>query len=107
MSGTETIQPIVEKPHGTFNGVQKLYRFDNGYGASVVRFTTPYGAGSYGAESGLWEMAVIRWTSDGNTGRDFTIDYDTGITDDVLGHLDEDEVQEYLAKIRDLPAVTS
>lgn len=102
MSGTETIQPIIEKPHGVGNGVQKLYRFDNGYGASVVRFMLGGLGGSYGAEAGLWELAVIRWAAD-----DYELTYDTPITDDVMGHLSDAEVEETLAKIRDLPAVES
>lgn len=97
MSGTETIQPISEKPHPVGNGVQKLYRFDNGSGASVVQLTLFGGfGGSYDAESGLWEMAVVRWTGEGESS-DYTIDYDTGITDDVIGHL---------ARIRDLPSAS-
>lgn len=34
-----------------------IYKFPNGYGASVIR-----GRGSYGGQSGLWELAVIKIT---------------------------------------------
>lgn len=96
------IEPFIEKTHPIGNGTQKLYRFDNGYGASVVQFTVGgfLGAGSYGAAAGQWELAVIKFEGDG-----WHINYDTPITDDVLGFLTDAEVQETLARIRDLPPV--
>ena len=36
------------------DGVQKLYSFPNGYGASVIKHK-----GSYGGDKGLWELAVL------------------------------------------------
>lgn len=73
-------------------GVQKLYRFDNGYGASVVKNQC-----SYGGKKGLWELAVIRWRNN-----DFDLVYDTPITDDVLGYLTEEDVQKTLLQIQEL-----
>ena len=70
-------------------GVQKLYKFPNGYGASVVRHSF-----SYGGDEGLWELAVIRYNGD-----HFDIDYGTPITDDVLGYLSEEGVDTILDKI--------
>ena len=71
-------------------GVQRLYRFDNGYGASVIRHS-----GSYGNDKGLWELAVIRYTD----GDKYVLDYSTPITDDVIGYLDEDEIIALLVRI--------
>ncbi len=87
-----TISPFITRP--ALGGVQKLFHFPNGYGASVVRHT-----GSYGHEVGLWELAVVEWV-----GEDFSLCYSTPITDDVLGRLTWDEVQEALEQIRVLPA---
>ena len=70
-------------------GVQKLYKFPNGYGAFVVRHSF-----SYGGDKGLWELAVIRYNGD-----HFDIDYSTPITDDVLGYLSEEDVDTILDKI--------
>lgn len=70
-------------------GVQKLYKFPNGYGASVVRHSF-----SYGGDEGLWELAVIRYDKN-----HFDIDYSTHITDDVLGYLSEEDVDIILDKI--------
>lgn len=89
-------QAAVERAHPIgMGGVQKLFRFANGYGASVVRFS-----GSYGGTAGLWELAVIKFTGDGIT--DFTLDYTTPITDDVLGHLSDEGVDAVLCRIEAL-----
>lgn len=78
--------------HG--DGEQKLYRFDNNYGASVVRHSF-----SYGSEEGLWELAVLIF----DTGANWNLTYDTPVTSDVLGHLTNDDVEATLAKIEALP----
>jgi len=73
-------------------GTQTVYRFDNGYGASVVQ--TPY---TYGGDRGLYELAVIKFN-----GEDFCLCYSTPITDDVIGHLSENEVDNLLTNIESL-----
>jgi len=70
------------------DGVQHVYAFPNGYGASVIK--TDY---SYGGKNGLWEMAVLK---------DEEICYTSGITDDVIGHLSWDNVEDYLLEIKSL-----
>jgi hypothetical protein len=77
---------LSERPHA--GGVQRFYKFSNGYGASVVRHSF-----SYGGEDGLWELAVFK---------DGKICYDTPITDDVLGHLTEQMVNDALDRIEAL-----
>jgi len=99
------ITPDVTRPHPHGTGTQRIYRFDNGYGASVVLYSFAPGVGSYGAEQGLWELAVVRFTGDGLD--QFKVTYETPVTNDVIGWLDEDEVQEKLQQIRDLPSVTA
>jgi hypothetical protein len=97
----DIIEPNDVRIIEAIQGVQKLYRFPNGYGASVVK-----GAHSYGGEDNLWELAVLTFTDkDGNTlgDYDFEMCYTTGITEDVLGHLSDEEVEEYLIKIKELP----
>jgi len=83
---------IFERP--LFDGVQRLYRFDNGYGAIVTRHL-----GSYGGPRGLWEVAVIVWNSV-NNGWDLC--YSTPITDDVIEYLEEDQVNTVLSFIEKL-----
>lgn len=71
----------------------RLFEFANGWGASVVR-----GGISYGQDAGLWELAV----TEGLRG---PLNYSTPITDDVVGWLDEDEVEELLQQISHLPSM--
>lgn len=70
-----------------------IYRFPNGFGASVI--FTPY---SYGTYKMLYELAVIRFLSN----EDYHLTYDTPITDDVLGYLSTREVCELLREIENL-----
>jgi hypothetical protein len=76
------------------NGTQVVHKFENNYGASVVRHDF-----SYGRESGLFEIAVVLFDSDG----DWSINYETPITDDVVGHLSQKEVDDILKLIELLP----
>lgn len=70
------------------NGIQARVDFENGYGASVVRHDN-----SYGGKDGLYELAVLK---------DGDLCYDTPITSDVLGFLNEAEVSTYLMQIEQL-----
>lgn len=90
-----TFEPaIIRKLH---RGEQKVYRFPNGYGASVVRHRH-----SYGGATGHWELAVIRFP--GAASDEFDLVYDTPITDDVIGYLSDAHVAETLVLIAALPA---
>lgn len=80
-----------------YDGVQRLYRFENGYGASVVRHS-----GSYGGSEGLWELAVIKWNDDLCRQFDWDLCYSTPITSDVIGYLKEDQVNTILSFIKKL-----
>lgn len=77
-----------------FQNEQRVFKMSNGYGASVVR-----GKYTYGGDAGLFELAVIKFGADG----DWSLDYATPITNDVIGHLSETDVQELLTKIAELP----
>lgn len=87
-------QPHVNYP-GT--GIGARHFFDNGYGVSVVRFTTSFGSGSYGSEQGLYELAVLKGVE-----KNWEICYDTVITEDVLGYLTEEEVEVLLYEVENL-----
>ena len=85
------------QPHPVAIGVQARHFFDNGYGISVVRFRGIVGGGSYGYEEGLYESAVLKGTEE-----NWHICYDSVITDDVLGHQSEEEVEVLLYEIENL-----
>lgn len=72
---------------------QYVFKFDNGYGASVVK-----GDDTYGSEKDLWEVAVL-WFGDYDQ---YELNYDTGITDDVIGYLTDEDVKNLLERIRNL-----
>lgn len=75
-------------------GTQVVHRFENNFGASVVRHNF-----SYGGDEGLFELAVLEFP---NETEEYHLTYDTEITDDVLGYLDEEGVQDLLTKIEQL-----
>lgn len=72
---------------------QWRFMFKNNYGASVIKHW-----GSFGYEEDKFELAVLYFDEEGNS----HISYNTPIADDVIGHLDNDEVLELLRKIKDL-----
>ena len=74
-------------------GKHYLFKFENNYGASVVKNDS-----SYGFEEDLWEMSVIKFDNNG----DINLLYDTPITDNVLGYLTDEKVVNYLKQIKEL-----
>jgi len=82
-------QPL---PHYQNDGIQAKHFFPNGYGVSVVRFP-----GSYGFNEGLYEVAVIKGDAD-----KYDLCYDTPVTDDVMGHRDEQDVENIMEEVQAL-----
>ena len=70
------------------NGIHVRVEFPNGYGASVIQSPS-----SYGGSNGLYELAVLYGGH---------ICYDTEITNDVLGYLNQADVTELLQRIEAL-----
>ena len=71
------------------DAVQYIYKFSNGYGASVVRHNS-----SMGNNKGLYELAVLD--------KDGSLCYDTPITNDVIGSLKFEEAEDICYKISQL-----
>ncbi|EAE6743411.1 hypothetical protein BJE16_10305 [Listeria monocytogenes] len=78
---------INNKNENVFNK-QILYKFPNNYGASVVSGPFTYGL----------ELAVIFFSNE-----NWDIDYDTLVTNDVLGHLNKESLKQALEDIYNLP----
>lgn len=74
------------------NNKQWIFKFENGYGASVIS-----GYWAKGNEFSPYELGVI-WFVDTN----WHLDYTTPITDDVIGYQTLDEINELLDKIKAL-----
>jgi hypothetical protein len=92
--------PVIDRIHPNHaGGIQRIYRFGNGFGASVIRSSY-----SYGGRSGLFELAVLKF--DGESDRDYEITYDTPITSDVEGHLTDEAVDALLDRIQALEPAT-
>jgi len=89
ITNMKTFNDLEFKPHITMDGVMSRIMFENGYGASVVK-----GEYTYGGKEGLYELAVLDSNGD--------LTYDTPITNDVLGHLSEDDVTKILEQIQNL-----
>lgn len=71
---------------------QTIYKFPNGYGASVIKFNYVY----FGIE-----IAVLKFYKEGN----WDINYATPVTNDVIGGLDEESRDSVLQQIFDLEKV--
>lgn len=80
------------------NRIQYLFRFGNGFGASVIWLNYD-NAGSYGYEKGMWELALIKWLS----ADDYDLVYDSRVYSDVRGHLTNADVLSHLKRIKKLP----
>lgn len=71
---------------------QWLFKFENNYGASVIKHY-----GSYGFKDDLFELAVIYFDGD-----DWSLTYNTPITNDVIGCLTNRKVLGILRQIQRL-----
>jgi len=78
-----------KEEHNHHGGIQKIYQFQNGMGASVVKHEA-----SYGGDKGLWELAVLDKAGD--------LCYTTPITTNVLGHQNDEDIQNVLMEISKL-----
>lgn len=70
--------------------MQTVYKFPNGYGASVIEI--------YYFEEDYIEVAVVKFDGNGK----YRLDFSTPITDDVIGVLDEEGRDKVLQQIFDL-----
>lgn len=89
--GDMKISDLKFEPHpGGFGGTQAKVKFKNGYGASIIT-----GPMFYTDAEHPYEIAVLNLED--------AIDYTTPITNDVVGHLNEEEANEILSQIENLP----
>jgi len=72
---------------------RKVYKFPNGYGASVIQ-----GLYTHGGPEGLWEVGVLKFNRRGES----ELDYNTPVAGDVIGHLTWRGVLKVLGEIKEL-----
>lgn len=78
---------FTRKKHDISFGIQYIFKFNNGYGASVIK--TEH---SYGFENDLWELAVLK---------DGKLHYNNPVANgDVIGFLTDKEVNKLLKQIQ-------
>lgn len=87
---------LIGRFNSIMDGVQYKFKFDNCYGASVVKHR-----GSYGHKEDLWELAVLMFYRSIPDDRG-VLCYNTPITNDVLGWLTDEEVRNLLVRIKEL-----
>ena len=101
--------PEAERPH--LGGIQRAWRFANGYGASVIRNSRKDRYRSIGNEhgEGLWELCVLK-----QTGPDWDEDWEPcystpigGRPNVAIGNLTPAQVNELLVQIEALPAAVT
>lgn len=86
-------KPLKKGQFGWSDKQQWIFKFENNYGASVVKHW-----GSFGWDDDLFELAVIKYIDKDK----WHLCYDTQITHDVIGYLTNDEILELLEKIKGL-----
>lgn len=74
---------FVDEEHDVFKGQMVRYRFPNGYGASVIE-----GEQSYGLELAVLEFSESEYG-----------DIATEFTDDVIGFIEDEELDQILERI--------
>ncbi len=79
------------------DGVHYLFKFENQLGGSVV-------TGTYKFIIGTWEMVQIKWdTEEIRPELAWEFYYDADVVDGIVRGLNDEQVLEYLSKLKDLP----
>lgn len=91
----------VDRPHQFINGAtQRVYRFPNDYGASVV-----WGGDTisvFGDLNKPYELAVISFVDDGDH---YYLDYSTALGRDVYTYQNDEQIRDLLKQIKELERV--
>lgn len=82
---------LMERPHpGGLGGIQRIYRFQSGFGLSLVNCPMLHGFPF------AWEAAVLKNVSE--DGEQFELTYDTELTSDVEVFSSNEEANEFIAR---------
>lgn len=95
-----------------FAGDQLVYRFPNGFGASLVQICVirkyakdaeVYTGIHPVTDERLWEMSVVYFNSEDDL--DFTLTFETSVADDVIRFITDSRAELILRQIKELPSV--
>lgn len=90
---------IDDKPNEQLGGAHYIFKFPNGYGASVIKHI-----GSYGFSEDLWELAAIKFETDLSEAMhkpdDWRITHIAELDLDIEGYLTDERVRELLNDIK-------
>lgn len=97
----EYLLDVIERDVAGHKGIQYIYKFRNGYGASVVKMY-----GSYGYENDNWELAVILFETEDDILKfsDYMVvkPYEICRGEPILGNLRDRDVRRIFKKIQEL-----
>jgi hypothetical protein len=93
----DIFEPVEVQPFERIEGVQKIYRFRNAAGASVIK-----GTHTYGGEDGLWEVAPIYFVGHSNFEYELFYPEEVCPDGDVIGWCDDDDVEDRLRTLNNL-----
>ena len=88
---SKTFKDLVFKPDTMFGGKACKMFFPNGFGVSVIKFR---GARGYPKK---WELAVLKGKASS-----WSLNYNTPITNEVLGNLTEKDVTKHMKAVQTL-----
>ena len=77
-----------------YNVVKATCMFDNGYGISVAM-----GPFTKGGIAGLYQMTPLKFVPQVNSAVNY---FNSSVADDTMGHLNQDQVTEYMKLIQEL-----
>lgn len=89
----EGFEENLVKSRALHGGIQYQFKFENSYGASVVKHDF-----SDGHQMNQWELGVIKWDDENN----WDLYYCTPVTDDIVGYLTDEDVRDFLKQIKEL-----
>lgn len=93
-------------------GDQRIYRFPNGFGASLVKIcmvrdnkneVMPFTGLHPVTDEPLWELGIVYFNSDDDT--DYTITFETSVSDDVIRRVTDSRAELILRQIKELSSV--
>ena len=92
ITGLTSEDLLLERPNLYVGGVQRIYRFKNGYGLSLINGPLAH------AYPFAWEAAVLEDVSE--DGNNFELTYDSPLTDDIIVFSSDEEANAFIRRAK-------